>query len=362
GNVSISVNDGGKLEFMAGSQLALNEIDADASSYGILVHPDAVVYHPGIWKVKSRLVNCGELTTDRLRVASSGELNNNNLLAVEDENAAAIVEGVFTNAASAKITGSMETHPGSKLTNYCEIIVDLDIYILAHVYNHSFIQVGSVTKIESNVNVMMYENAMFETNSLLLGGRFIGDAETSLVKVINISSFAFTGCVEGGVAFCDLDGIEENYNDTPFLFGAEESCAIPMPTDKCNRSGHSPSSKNENKGGDPDGEAAIIEGLAQGMQMINPAAQIGENGILTIWPNPTSGQAAINYLSKAETRILLEIYAVDGKLMTTIFEGGIMKNQTMRFDADLSGLHQGVYFVRILDGDQSMVQKLVLTK
>ncbi len=76
----------------------------------------------------------------------------------------------------------------------------------------------------------------------------------------------------------------------------------------------------------------------------------------TIYPNPTRGTMSINLLSSKERRIELDVYDESGRFVQHLYNG-FVEEGTKKLDTDLP---IGVYFLRIRDGDNIQLKKLVI--
>ncbi len=76
-------------------------------------------------------------------------------------------------------------------------------------------------------------------------------------------------------------------------------------------------------------------------------------GILTVYPNPTAGQLEVQIIDEAfEGVSTMTLFDLAGKVLT---EKSILKNTSL----DLSDYAQGVYFIKVENGNRSYTQKVV---
>jgi len=80
---------------------------------------------------------------------------------------------------------------------------------------------------------------------------------------------------------------------------------------------------------------------------------------LSIYPNPSSDFATISFSTQKGKTIHVELYNVSGKLISTLYhdEG---EDGTRKIDINCSQYANGVYFVRLKNGDELNVKKLVI--
>lgn len=81
-----------------------------------------------------------------------------------------------------------------------------------------------------------------------------------------------------------------------------------------------------------------------------------------IYPNPAGTKVSININSLRQAELAkITICDITGKIVRTIFEGEISSNLILN-DIDVAELINGVYFVKIIRGNESSVHKLVISK
>ncbi len=88
--------------------------------------------------------------------------------------------------------------------------------------------------------------------------------------------------------------------------------------------------------------------------------QVFENS-LQVYPNPTAGQLTLDFNLYSEKKMRIELQDVYGRVLrsepSTLRQSG--KN-TVRFD--LSGLAEGIYFLKLSDGEIRYTKKVILEK
>jgi hypothetical protein len=82
---------------------------------------------------------------------------------------------------------------------------------------------------------------------------------------------------------------------------------------------------------------------------------------LTSYPNPTGGQATVEYALPEARKVTLEVYDVLGRRVATLAEG---KRQAGRHEASLQAgdLPSGVYFGRLEAGGETRTQKITVVR
>ena len=82
---------------------------------------------------------------------------------------------------------------------------------------------------------------------------------------------------------------------------------------------------------------------------------------LKIFPNPTSGALFVELILKEKTRIELSVLDVTGKVVQPIIANQNATDKTT-FTADLNELANGVYWVRLLIGNEVLTRKVMVLK
>ena len=90
-------------------------------------------------------------------------------------------------------------------------------------------------------------------------------------------------------------------------------------------------------------------------------AVIPEEVRLTSYPNPTRGQATVEFALPEASEVTLEVYDVLGRRVATLEEGSKQAGRhEVRLEAD--GLPSGVYFGRLEAGGQTRTQKITVVR
>jgi hypothetical protein len=84
-------------------------------------------------------------------------------------------------------------------------------------------------------------------------------------------------------------------------------------------------------------------------------------GILSIFPNPTSGLVSVSYQNTSFQQVQISLYNGGGMLVKTVFEGTAQPG-AQSVEVDASALPEGVYFCRLVTGDGIGYGKLVKVK
>lgn len=81
---------------------------------------------------------------------------------------------------------------------------------------------------------------------------------------------------------------------------------------------------------------------------------------LTIYPNPASDVLKVEF--KAESAMVPEIKIFDltGKVIKQFDKEFNLNNEVFKADLDISDLNTGIYFVKVIQGEQTWSEKLVV--
>ena len=79
------------------------------------------------------------------------------------------------------------------------------------------------------------------------------------------------------------------------------------------------------------------------------------------YPNPFNPVTTISFALPDETKVTLEVYNINGKLINTLYSG-IKSAGNHNIEWNASGLPSGVYFVKLDAGEFTQTQKLMLVK
>ncbi len=79
-----------------------------------------------------------------------------------------------------------------------------------------------------------------------------------------------------------------------------------------------------------------------------------------LFPNPTSGSTTIEVTATESGNVNLSIFDVSGKILQT--QSLNISKATQRFEINLENLDSGLYFVRLVDGNQSVTKRLIINK
>jgi hypothetical protein len=81
----------------------------------------------------------------------------------------------------------------------------------------------------------------------------------------------------------------------------------------------------------------------------------GGSSFITLYPNPTAGKFILETTSAStKQKVVAEIYSIQGKILIIkdISEGN-------RHELSVSDLPVGVYFIRVVSGDNVAIQRII---
>ncbi len=83
---------------------------------------------------------------------------------------------------------------------------------------------------------------------------------------------------------------------------------------------------------------------------------------LSTYPNPTTGPSQVVFMTGVTGRTLVEVYDMNGRNVTTLFNQEAQKDQEYRLDFDGTYLPNGVYIYRLTNNKESIIEKFMIAK
>jgi hypothetical protein len=84
------------------------------------------------------------------------------------------------------------------------------------------------------------------------------------------------------------------------------------------------------------------------------------NSRLSVYPNPTNGNAVIDIENLADVNVKVTLINILGSKVMEIYSGEVISNY-QSIDANLTNLDKGIYFVRVTsNGNTILSDKLIL--
>jgi len=99
------------------------------------------------------------------------------------------------------------------------------------------------------------------------------------------------------------------------------------------------------------------------LQEVLDSASVNFNGIITIssiYPNPSNGATAVEFISKVDTQIHLDVYDAIGNNVAKLFAGNIKGGILNKVILDVTGMPSGMYFVRLSSENEITTKKFVI--
>lgn len=84
--------------------------------------------------------------------------------------------------------------------------------------------------------------------------------------------------------------------------------------------------------------------------------------LLSIAPNPMLDQAQISFRMNADSSVLLEVYDMSSRLVSTLYNGFAAANQDYNVSFDRSGLPSGTYIAKLSTADGRSFEKYIVAK
>jgi len=103
-------------------------------------------------------------------------------------------------------------------------------------------------------------------------------------------------------------------------------------------------------------QTAIDDAIASTTGIANPV--ITQSG-LTVMPNPAKSSTVISCNLAKSSEVSIEIFSVEGKLIETIFSGQLTQGEN-KFNVNLNKYSDGVYMVRLKEGDANNTVKFTV--
>jgi hypothetical protein len=92
--------------------------------------------------------------------------------------------------------------------------------------------------------------------------------------------------------------------------------------------------------------------------LVNAEMNHNPGSVISVYPNPAKMNVTIEFMAKAESKFVLNIYSVNGILLKTLDEGWVNLGHH-HIAADISFLNPGVYFVAALHDNKTEIIKLI---
>ena len=119
---------------------------------------------------------------------------------------------------------------------------------------------------------------------------------------------------------------------------------------------------------DPDGvETGLVDGgtpsaASDMMSSMNAAEARGPIQVSHVVPNPTQDFAQIGFTVHRNMRIDADIFDATGMHIKPLYHGQVQQDQSYLLDINAAQLQSGVYQVRIVSADATIVKQFMVTE
>gem|GEM_PF-3766525 len=103
-------------------------------------------------------------------------------------------------------------------------------------------------------------------------------------------------------------------------------------------------------------------GTCPGLKSLAGAEEPLSDVMVRNYPNPFSGATHIVFTLPEDSKVVLDVYDLSGKVITTLFDGEARKNQEYKSEFDGQSLSSGVYFYRMVTDDGVYTGKMILKR
>ncbi len=84
--------------------------------------------------------------------------------------------------------------------------------------------------------------------------------------------------------------------------------------------------------------------------------------IINSYPNPTEGQATIEFTVAQTERAVVEIFDMNGRSVETLFNQDVQSGNTYRLAIDGGALPNGIYIVKFVTDSETVIEKIVIAR
>jgi|GEM_PF-3413297 len=81
---------------------------------------------------------------------------------------------------------------------------------------------------------------------------------------------------------------------------------------------------------------------------------------LSIYPNPAADQLKVEFTTENALVPEIRIFDLTGKMVRRFDKEFILNSEVFKADLDISDLKSGIYFVKVIQGEQVWSEKLVV--
>lgn len=88
----------------------------------------------------------------------------------------------------------------------------------------------------------------------------------------------------------------------------------------------------------------------------------GDFQITKVSPNPSVERTNVEFVTKVNTRAIMEVYDLSGRVVGTLYDGNVFAGETYRITFNTSQLESGLYTIRLASTTSADYQKLAVQK
>jgi hypothetical protein len=84
--------------------------------------------------------------------------------------------------------------------------------------------------------------------------------------------------------------------------------------------------------------------------------------VINSYPNPTEGQATIEFTVAQNERAVVEIFDMNGRSVETLFNQDVQAGNTYRLDFEGASLPNGIYVVKFVTESETVIEKIMIAR
>lgn len=105
-----------------------------------------------------------------------------------------------------------------------------------------------------------------------------------------------------------------------------------------------------------------LEVIITGSEVLSTITQAMDGLTLGVWPNPTSGTSFAEFGVLKGGHATLELFDVSGHAVMRVFHGSTAPGTNQRMELDMGALANGMYLLRLVTEQGTLVQRIALSK
>lgn len=94
---------------------------------------------------------------------------------------------------------------------------------------------------------------------------------------------------------------------------------------------------------------------------INKPLNHAEKKIM-IYPNPASGEVSLVFSATSDCKATLDVFRINGEIVGSVMKADVKKDVTINETFQTAEWTEGIYFVRLILGDEVVIKKLIILK